>query len=168
MAKKRAKRSKRLSKARGDSPGPRSKKSRILVAVRRKFAVSLCRLIGQPGFPEFMDGVKDIISCLPPEEQNEWAAALKAEMVRLGQRRENGETLHCEGTAANAARARETMKHVCRLYRMVRHSFPAGRKGNGKAIREVALRHQRSTGRDKPLTPQAIRNNLKRGGVQAT
>jgi hypothetical protein len=166
MAKKKAKRSKARQKPPTKNAKPHRTDSRILHSVRRKLAVSLCRLIGQPGFLEFLDGVKDIVSCLPLEEQEKWAAALKAQLSVAQQRRENGETLASEGTAANAARARQTTTQVCRLYRIIRPAFPTGRAGNGDAIREVASRHQHSSGREKPLTVQAIRNILKRGGTK--
>ena len=133
--------------------------------MREHCASFLTAMIGQPGFEELLDFFREVIGGMSIPEQQRFTALMNEKLEIIKHRQENGETLAAEGRAAKALADKKRAQDVCRLYRLVRRSFPAGGAGNARAILEVADRHQRSSRRDRPLTPQAIRKILRQQGV---
>lgn len=83
----------------------------------------------------------------------------------LEQRRENGQILAEEGRAARRPKTDRRADRVCKLYRQIRPTYPAGRRGNGAALEAVSRRFGTLPGREKPISKPAIRKILKRCGV---
>lgn len=92
-------------------------------------------------------------------------ARLERQTLLLEQRRDNGESLAEEGRAALKAENDARADRVCKLYRRVRPMHPAGKRGNGAAVAEVARQIGPLFDRKKPITTTAVRNILKRRGV---
>jgi hypothetical protein len=78
----------------------------------------------------------------------------------LQQQSENGKILSEEGRYRKASLDVERSKVVCELWRVVRPSFPLGRKGNGEALRVVADRYFTKTA--ETLTTRSVRRILNR------
>ncbi len=91
------------------------------------------------------------------EFENQW--------LRRLEQRENGELLAPAGRDKIVRLAQANREIFVQLYRSVRPSFPTGRMGNAEALRTVAERHQRRTGRKAPVHVRTVRNALKKAGI---
>ncbi len=105
----------------------------------------------------FMDISASEVPRFLAEFENQWRRRLE--------QRENGELLAPAGREKIARLAEANREIFVQLYRSVRPSFPTGRMGNAEALRTVAERHQRRTGRKAPVHIRTVRNALKKAGV---
>lgn len=76
---------------------------------------------------------------------------------------ENVELLTAEGRTAKAENDRRRADLICELYKVVRPSCDAGRKGNGRANQIVADRFEMKTGQ--PITARTVRDTVKKAGL---
>jgi hypothetical protein len=105
----------------------------------------------------FMDISASEVPRFLAEFENQWRRRLE--------QRENGELLAPAGREKIARLAEANREIFVQLYRSVRPSFPTGRMGNAEALRTVAERHQRRTGRKAPVHIRTVRNALKKAGI---
>lgn len=82
----------------------------------------------------------------------------------LNDQRENGEFLSTEGRIVKAENDRQRAQLICELWGKVRNAYPAGRLGNGQAVRAVAERYLAQTHRK--IATRTVRNILERYGIQ--
>jgi hypothetical protein len=98
---------------------------------------------------------------LGPEESERVEKALR----RLAEQEEHLEIFRAEGQAAKAVIDAQRAALICKLYKSVRPSFPAGRKGNGEANRRVAERYEMQTG--EAVTDRTVRDTVKKAGISS-
>jgi hypothetical protein len=92
-------------------------------------------------------------------------ARLDKQTRLLEQRREGGEILAAEGREKRKVKTDARTTRLCKLYKRLRSQHPAGRQGNGLTLSEVAREFGSLPDKHKPITVQAIRKALKRGGI---
>jgi hypothetical protein len=98
---------------------------------------------------------------LGPEDSERVEKALR----RLAEQEEHLEIFRAEGQAAKAVIDAQRAALICKLYKSVRPSFPAGRNGNGEANRRVAERYEIQTG--EAVTDRTVRDTVKKAGLSA-
>jgi hypothetical protein len=84
-------------------------------------------------------------------------------LLRLAEQEDHVESFLAEGRAAKAVIDARRAALICELYKSVRSSFPAGRKGNGEANRRVAERYEMQTG--EAVTDRTVRDTVKKAGL---
>jgi hypothetical protein len=146
-----------ITRLKADTSGP---------AEQWKLKIGLRMLSNPDAWPMDVESIMHrLFLDITAAEVPRFLAEFEHQWLRRLEQRENGELLAPAGREKIARLARANRDIFVQLYRTVRPSFPTGRMGNAEALRTVAERHQRRTGRKTPVHIRTIRNALKKAGI---